>query len=193
MLIDAATRQRLSQYLKVGRRLEGMLLIERGEFAAGCVQLREVLDISDRTGWTIGYPEYLGALARGLAGLGGLAEALATVDQGLARAEECGERWYVPELLRIQGELLLQNGADEAIRAAENCFKRALVLAQEQGATFWELRAATSLARLRASQNRHEEARQVLAPVYNRFTEGHETADMRYAKTMLEELPPHRA
>jgi predicted ATPase/DNA-binding winged helix-turn-helix (wHTH) protein len=193
MLIDAATRQRLSQYLKVGRRLEGMLLIERGEFAAGCVQLREALEISDRTGWTIGYPEFLGALAKGLAGLGGLAEALATVDQGLARAEESGECWYVPELLRIRGELLLRNGADEAIPTAENCFKRALVVAQEQGATFWELRAATSLARLRASQNRHEEARQVLAPVYQRFTEGHETADMRVARTVLEELPPHRA
>lgn len=188
-LIEAATMQSFTRYVNVGHCLEAMLLIERGEFEVGSVQLRAVLDTYDRTGWTIGYPELLGALAKGQAGLGRLAEALATLDQGLARADHGGERWYVPELRRIQGELLLWNGAGESSSAAENSFKKALSEAQEQGVLFWELRAAMSLARLRIRQDRHEEARQVLAPVYDRFTEGFETADLRGARTMLETLP----
>ena len=84
------------------------MLIERREFSAGSVLLRSTLDTCERTGWTISSPEYLGVLAEGLAGLGQLTGALATIDQSLARANDGGYCWYAAKLLRIEGELLLR-------------------------------------------------------------------------------------
>jgi predicted ATPase len=106
-------------------------------------------------------------------------------------AERGGERWYVAELLRIKGELLLQEAADQSISAAEYCFHGALEVARQQGALSWELRAALSLARLRVRQERQHDVREILAPVYGPFAEGFETADLRSAKLMLESLPYH--
>jgi predicted ATPase len=88
----------------------------------------------------------------------------------------------------VKGELLLQEAGDQSNPAAEDCFQRALGIAQEQGALFWELRAALSLARWRIRQDRQEIARQILSPVYDRFTEGFETADLKQAKAVLEQL-----
>jgi hypothetical protein len=88
--------------------LEGEFLVKRGEFAAGAALLRGALETCERTGWSMFSIEFLAALAEALAGLGHLGEALVTVDQGLAKLELGGERWYVAELLRIKGELLLQ-------------------------------------------------------------------------------------
>jgi predicted ATPase len=93
-------------------------------------------------------------------------------------------------LLRIKGELLLQQAADQSDAAAEDCFDQAAQMAREQGALFWELRVALSVARLRVSQGRRHEARAPLASVYDRFTEGFATADLQAARTLLEELPP---
>jgi predicted ATPase len=88
-------------------------------------------------------------------------------------------------LLRIKGELVLVEGAAKAAVAAEDHFLQALDWAHRQGALSWELRAATSLARLRHQQARSTEARGFLAPVYERFTEGFETADLQAAKALL--------
>jgi len=98
--------------------------------------------------------------------------------------------WYASELLRIKGEILLQQAADQLVLAAEDCFNQAAQIARERGALFWELRVALSLARLRVSQDRSHEARALLASVYDRFTEGFATADLQAARTMLEGLPP---
>ena len=97
--------------------------------------------------------------------------------------------WYSPELLRIKGELLLQQAADQST-LAEECFNQAAQLAREQGALFWELRIALSVARLRVSQDRRHAARAPLASVYDRFTEGFATADLRAARALLEGSPP---
>ena len=138
------------------------------------------------------YPEFLGALAEALGALGKRAEALATVDQALAKVAAGGERWYLPELIRLKGELVGRGGDDRSMRAAGECFSEALDVAREQGALFWELRAASSLARLRLRQDRTEDARQGLAAVYGRFTEGFEISDLRGAKTLLDELAARR-
>jgi predicted ATPase len=116
-----------------------------------------------------------------------LDEALVALDD--AMEGEDGHGWYAPELLRIKGEVLLQQAADLSL-AAEDCFSQAAQIAREQGALFWELRVALSVARLRVSQGRHHEARAPLASVYDRFTEGFGTADLQAARTMLEGLPP---
>ena len=188
MMTDLTARTNAVFWKVVAWFLEGTLLIRRGEFGRGLILLRAAFDPCDRTGWRPGYPEHLGVLAEGLAGLGRHAEAIAAVDRALASADHGGERWYVAELLRIKGEFLLQDAGDNSIPAAEGWFRDALQLARKQGALAWELRTAVSLARLKVRQGRRDTARQILAPVYDRFTEGFETADLRSARTMLEAL-----
>jgi predicted ATPase len=168
------------------------LLVERGEFAQGLPVLRDAFETSDRTGWRLSYAEFKGALALGLAGTGRLDEALVAADDAMAADREGadGHGWYAPELLRIKGEVLLRQAADQSNLAAENFFAEAAQMARDQCALFWELRIALSVARLRVSQGRHHEARASLAPVYDRFTEGFATADLRAARALLEELPP---
>ena len=91
-------------------------------------------------------------------------------------------------MLRIKGELFLLQGAPGAAAAADGYFRQALAWARRQGALSWELRCVTSLARLWRNQARSNEARELLAPVYDRFTEGFDTADLKAAKSLLEEL-----
>jgi predicted ATPase len=188
MLLNLATSLSAPFWKTLAQCLEGKLLIRRGEFAKGLVVLRGALDTCERTGWTICYPEFLGALAEGFAGLGQLTEALATIDQALATANRGGERWFVPELLRNKGEVLLRGASDQSISAAELCFIEALDVAREQEALSWELRIALSVARLRIGQDRQDDARQHLTRVYERFTEGFETPDLLSAKAMLQSL-----
>jgi predicted ATPase len=173
--------------------LEAKLLIKRGRFGTGSDLLRTALDTCEKTGQTICHPEFLGALAEGLAGLGLCTEALAAIDRALASANRGGEVWYVAELLRMKGELLLRGTGDQSTSAAERCFSEALEVAREQDALSWELRIAVSFARLRVRQNRHDDARQLLAPVYNKFTEGFGTPDLCSASAMLESLQSHHA
>src|ERR1700691_177446 len=131
-------------------------------------------------------------MALAFAGTGRLKEALIALDDAMAadRDGADGHGWYGPELLRIKGEVLLQQAADQSTLASEDCFNQAAQMAREQGALFWELRVALSVARLRVSQDRHHEARAPLASVYDRFTESFATADMLAARTLLDELPP---
>jgi predicted ATPase len=191
-LIELAKGSNAHLWETLGHFLKGKLLVERGEFAQGLLVLRGAFETCDRTGWRISYSEYKGALALGLAGTGRLDEALVALDDAMAADREGadGHGWYAPELLRIKGELLLQQAADQSTLAAEDCFDQAAQMAREQGALFWELRVALSVARLRVSQGRHHEARAPLASVYDRFTEGFATADLQAARTMLDELPP---
>ena len=102
-------------------------------------------------------------------------------------ADATGERLFEAELHRLRGELLMQRGETGA-NEVETCFRRALVVAQRQQAKLFELRAAISLARLWADRGRCGEAHDVLAPVYGWFTEGFDTADLRDARVLLDEL-----
>jgi predicted ATPase len=189
-MIEVVTRLNAPFWLTAGRFLEGKLLVERAEFAEGLAVLREAFNICRQTGWRMSYPEFKGALASALAGLGQLDEALQAVDDAITGAgeRENGQQWYVPELLRIKAEVLLQQDSGRA-ESAENCFHQAGEVAHEQGALFWELRIALSLARLRVIQDRQHEALQILAPIYHRFTEGFGTADLRAARAILDTLP----
>ncbi len=108
--------------------------------------------------------------------------ALRSFPRVAAAQPERTQRWYVPELLRIKGEVLLGQGSDRRITEAEGCFGHARDMAREHGALFRELRIAPSFARSRAAEKRHDGAKQILSPVYDRFTEGLGTADLRAAK-----------
>jgi predicted ATPase/DNA-binding winged helix-turn-helix (wHTH) protein len=188
-LIEAATAINQPFWQTAGRFLSGKLMIERGDFADGVAVLNDAFDVCRRTGWRMSYPEFKGALAMGFAGLGELDEALAAVSEGLDGAVqgEHGRDLFFAELLRIKGEILHRQ---EAVSAAEDSFREALGIARAQEALLWELRAALSLARLRVKQGHGGEARQLLAPVHDRFTEGFETPDLRAARAFLDALTP---
>jgi predicted ATPase/DNA-binding winged helix-turn-helix (wHTH) protein len=185
-LIDVSTANNSPLYRMWARGLEATLLIKGGEFASGLTILRAVLDTIAETGWTISHPELLGLAAEGLAGMGRHAEALVMVDQALARANANGGQEFVAELFRLKGEFLLQ-ATDEQAAAAEACFVESLAVAEQQGALFWQLRTAMSLTRLQQRLGREDAARQGLASVYRRFTEGFTTADLLAAKRMLDQ------
>lgn len=190
-LVEIATGLHAPFWITVGRFLEGKLMVARGQFAEGATALSDAFDTCRRTGWRMSYPEFKGALASALAGLGRIDESLTAVVEAIASAgpSATGQQWYVPELHRIRGDLLLQQAADLSTPAAEDCFRQASEMAREQGALFWELRVALSLARLRVRQGKQSEARLILAPVYDRFTEGFATTDLQAAKALLDELP----
>jgi predicted ATPase len=115
-----------------------------------------------------------------------LDEALATADEALKRTEYSNALWWMPEAIRIKGEHLLSCKSDTY--QAQDHFRMSLELAHRQGALSWELRAAASLARLLRDQGRSAEALAPLQPVYDRFTEGFETADVKAAKALLDAL-----
>jgi predicted ATPase len=188
MLLDHAAKLAMVVWQAEGRCFEGMLLIKRGSDDAGLRLLRTALDDLRRTGSVLSYPVFLCALAEGLAGTGQVAEARAAVDEALERSERTEGRWCVAELLRVRGELVLLENASDAAEAAEDHFRQALDWARRQGALSWELRAATSLARMWGKKGRSKEARQLLASIYDRFTEGFKTADLKAAKSCLDQF-----
>ncbi len=188
MLIEHSERHALAVWQILGRCLKGVLLIRRGEGAAGLPLLQAALEELGRTGYVLRYTVFLGVLAEGLGGAGQVAEGLMAIGEALARSERGGGRWNMAELLRIKGELLLMEGAHNAAVAAEDHFQQALDWARRQGALSWELRCTTSLVRLWRDQARSDGTRELLSSVYDRFTEGFATADLRAAKALIEDL-----
>ena len=132
-------------------------------------------------------PLFLTLLAEALALGGKIEEGLATLDDALAQAAVSGERGWDAEIHRLRGELTGRLPHPDPAKA-EDSFRTALAIAREQGTRGYELRAATSLARLWREQGRHAEARDLLAPHYGWFTEGFDTADLKDAKALLDEL-----
>ena len=114
-------------------------------------------------------------------------EAEALLTEQLRQIEVTDERWFEAELHRLTGERLLCLSAQEQPKA-ESCFRRAIDIARQQNARSWELRAASSLARLWRDQGKWSKARDLLAPVYGGFTEGFDTPDLKEAKALLDEL-----
>ena len=126
-------------------------------------------------------------IATALGRAGRYEEGLAALEEAFLFTDRTGQQYYQAELHRLKGELLL--GYDKAnAAAAEQSFRAALDMSRKQRGKSWELRASTSLARLLRDLNRREEARPLLAEVYGSFTEGFDTADLRDAKALLQEL-----
>jgi predicted ATPase len=162
----------------------------RSGVAEGMPLLRKALEVAGEARFLPRFLLPLGELAACLGEAGEVGPGLAAVDDVLARCEARDERWYEAELLRIKGELLLHSGEHRSVAAAEQHFDRALDVARSQGALFWELRTAMSLARLRMSQNRHGDAHLIVTSAYGKFTEGFATADLRAARALIAQLSP---
>jgi predicted ATPase/DNA-binding winged helix-turn-helix (wHTH) protein len=177
-LVDLSSRHGLSHWAPYGARYRRVIALKGGN--VGSI---EGIDQSDAhlrslTAWA--------ELADALAKSGRSDEGLAALDGFAAQSPELGG--FAPEFLRLRGELLLLQNAPAAAKPSENLFRQALDFAHQQGALSWELRAAMSLGRLLRNQGRHGDAIVCLHPVYNRFTEGFDTADLIAAKRLLDDL-----
>jgi predicted ATPase len=149
--------------------------------------MREGVAAYRATGSELEVPYRLCVLAEVHAKAGQAAAALRVLDEASALMERTGERWYEAELHRLTGMALL--GLPEPDRVgAEASFSRAMAIARAQGTRLWELRGATSLARIWAEQGERRRAQDVLAPIYGWFTEGSDTPDLVEAKALLDEL-----
>jgi predicted ATPase len=186
-LIALTTEQGLPMWLAAGVVIRGWALAAGGRAEDGIAVIRRGLADYRATGAELFSPYFLALLAdahgradQAAIGLSLLADAL----DGVGRT---GVRWIEAELHRLQGELRLALPEPDQSEA-EACFLRAMAIAREQQAKLWELRAATSVGRLWAEQGRRAEALDLLAPVYGWFTEGFDTADLKDAKALLDEL-----
>jgi class 3 adenylate cyclase/predicted ATPase len=139
------------------------------------------------TGATLWMPIHLSYLAKAYVELGNFDEAWRCIGEAMTAVEATGERWREADIHRTAGEIALLSPERDAAKA-QSCFERALEIARAQQARSWELRAATSLARLWRDQGRRAEAHDLLAPVYGWFTEGFDTLDLKEAKGLLQEL-----
>jgi predicted ATPase len=188
MLLDHTERHPMRLWQLWARCFNGMVMAQRGEVTAGLDVLRRELEQAGDAKFLPRFLLPLGQLAACLGAAGEITEGLAIVDDALARCKARAEGWYLAELMRIRGELILDLGDSDAAAKAQGEYLSALDSARKQGALSWELRAAMSLARLMRDQHRSDDARQLLASVYAQFTEGFATADLGTAKALLDNL-----
>jgi predicted ATPase len=167
--------------------LYGWALVAQGYHEEGIAQIREALTAYRATGAYLLRPYNLCQLAETCKESGDSADGLSALKEALAMQDECEIRSYEGETHRLKGELLLRQ-QDSNAAEVRRCFDRAIEVARRQSAKSWELRATTSLARLLRDTDRRDEARTMLAEIYSWFTEGFDTADLKDAKALLEEL-----
>jgi predicted ATPase/DNA-binding winged helix-turn-helix (wHTH) protein len=167
--------------------VQAMLRVNRGDVSAGIVALRASLDELRERRMTTSFVARLGDLAEALGLCGQVAEGLSAIDEALRLSETNDERWCTAELLRIKAELMLIDDCNQPERTAETLFAESLGWARRQSAQSWELRTSTGLARLLHRRGRLGEAYRLLSSAYQRFTEGFTTADLRVARTLLDD------
>jgi len=184
-LVKVATEQGFPVWRAVGTVHRGWVMVGNGDVAEGVSLLRSGSAAYRATGTEMWTTHFLALQARACEIAGQNEDALTMLDEGLQIVERTGGRWLAAELERLKGQFMLRQGHSES---AEELYRKALSIADGQEAKLWELRASVSLARLRRDQGRRPEARDLLAPVYGWFTEGFDTADLKEAKALLDEL-----
>jgi predicted ATPase len=194
-----ATRERAEAALALAREqgfprweawgtvLRGWALVEQGQAAEGIVQIRQGVTAWQAAGQELGRPFFLAGLAEAYGKAGQTEAGLAVLAEALAVVEKTGERCWEAEVHRLQGELLLARTIPE-VQPAEACLQQALAVARRQQAKSLELRAALHLSRLWQQQGQRAAARELLAPIYDWFTEGFDTVDLQEARALLDEL-----
>ncbi len=185
--IAVSTERGIKSFLSAGTALRGAALTHITDPGDGIAEIRKGIDGWEAIEARAMLPSFLLMAAEGAALAGRLGEGLKAVEEGIDLIARTGERVWEPELHRQRGELLMGQSGHPSPEA-ELCFRRAIEVAQNQNAKSPELRATTSLARLWLGQGRAEEAREVLALLYEWFTEGFDTADLKEAKALLDEL-----
>jgi len=184
--IAIATEREIAPWIAGGMIFRGWAMAERGQAEEGIAQIRQGSTIW-RAGGMVAVPYQLELLAEAYAKAGQAEEGLRALDEALAITERTHEGLAEAEIHRLRGELLLMREMPDE-REAESCFREAIEIARRQNAKSFELRAVMSLSRLLRKQNKQAEARQMLAEVYDWFTEGFETLDLKEARILLAEL-----
>jgi class 3 adenylate cyclase/predicted ATPase len=184
-LVAVTTEQGFLFWRAHGTILRGWVKVKNGDVTEGISLLRSGSSAHRATGAEVWTPHDHALLARAFEIAGKIEDAVTQLDEALQLIERTGERWFAAELNRHKGQLLLRQGHSDA---AEELYRRALRIAEEQGAKLWELRASAGLAQLWGERGRRSEARDLLAPIYGWFTEGFDTADLREAKGLLNGL-----
>jgi predicted ATPase/DNA-binding winged helix-turn-helix (wHTH) protein len=185
MLLDDSRKHGMPLWSAFGSRFQRVVGLKSGDVATGSRLLQTGLDEIADPDVSFRFSSGLSELAGALTHAGRIAEALALVEAGIEQVEA---GWAGPELLRLKGDLLLLQKSAAGAEMAQDLFRQALDEARLQGALSWELRAATSLARLLCRQGQSADAIVCLQPVYDRFKEGFGTADLIAAKQVLDEL-----
>ena len=192
MLLSHTARDAFEIWHAFGSCFEGDLYVRRGNLAAGLQRLKAGTDELRRARFSQYLTTFLGRLAEGQAAAGEAMKATTTIGEAIRRNADSEERWCTPELLRIKAAVILQMETDGAVAMAEAGFLESIRLAQSQEALAWELRTATSLARLWRELGKIDEAYELISTVHSRFREGYKTDDLRAAKSLLGELSGHR-
>jgi class 3 adenylate cyclase/tetratricopeptide (TPR) repeat protein len=165
----------------------GWARVHLGEPDQGVAELRAGLDQLDEIGVSKLVGQFSSQLLEGLLKAGRIEDGLKLVSEALTFAQATGAKFYEPDYYRLEGDLLLMKGPEQTA-SAEGCFRKAIEIAGQQGAKTWELRASSSLAQLLDHTSRRDEARTMLSEIYGWFTEGFDTADLKDAKALLDEL-----
>jgi predicted ATPase len=191
-VITLSTAQGFTHLLAFGTILRSWARVGQGQRDGSMAQMRRGLDAWRATGAGLHQPYFLGLLATSAAQYGHADDGLQNLLEAIALAEALGERWWASEIYRLKGEFLLAREdtgrEDTGKEEAQSCLLKALDIARQQQAKVLELRAAMSLGRLWQQQGRRDEARQLLAPIYDWFTEGFDTVDLQEAQLLLEAL-----
>ena len=188
-MVALSTEHGFRQWLAFGRIVESWIMAEQGRVDEAIARIRRDIGEYCATGTSLWLPCFQGLLADACLKRGRTVEGLETVTEALVIADATGSRLWVPEFQRLRGELLLASGRG-AEPDAEAEFRQAIEMARGQSAKSWELRAALSLSRLWQRQGKREEAGRLLTEVHGWFTEGFDTADLKAARTLLDELSP---
>jgi class 3 adenylate cyclase/predicted ATPase len=167
--------------------MQGWSLCQQGRGSEGVARMRTGFADAEATGAKMMRPMFCALLTEGYGQLGQLHEAWRMLSDALGAVEESGQRHYEAEMYRFKGQLHLRESPPD-VEQAVTCFQRALDIARQQQAKSWELRAAMSLARLWRDQGRPGEAHDLLAPIHGWFTEGFDTADLKDAQALLDEV-----
>jgi predicted ATPase/tRNA A-37 threonylcarbamoyl transferase component Bud32 len=184
-IIGLCQEYEFPQEAEWARAFQGSALAQKGRTAEAVAQLQDSLAAMKALRSGLVRTHFLGLLGDALLRAGRIEEGLQAIDEGFAHAERTSERGFAAELQRIRGELLLKQGH---VTAAEESLSAAISHARHQHTKSFELRAATSLARLQAGSGRALDAWATLASVHDWFTEGHDTADVAAARTLLTEI-----
>ena len=185
--ISRAQSQYFRPYLDLGHGLKGELAIRRGQVGAGVEMLQNCLEKLRAARYGRLTTRFNIMLARGLAAGGRFVESVTLMDETIRLIEAQGDTSYMPELLRLKGSIVLAMPNPRVVDA-EMCFTQSLELSRAHGSRVWELRTATDMAALLKAQGRSDSARELLRPVFEQFTEGAETADLKAAERLLAAL-----
>jgi predicted ATPase len=186
-LLGLALEHRIPEWIGVGLFAEGWFRFSTVGHKVGIAAMRDGIAQMRSQQRGIFMPLFMTLLAEAEAEAGCPDVGLTTVDSQLATIERTGQRWYLSEVNRARGEILLKCRPVDA-GAAESAFMLAIDIARNQAAKLFELRAALSLARLWRDQGKRAEARDLLGPIYHWFTEGFDAPDLKDAKALLAEL-----